>query len=75
VVDKVPNLGKNSWVSTVIASRYNEGTAYATFESPYLWRYEAISLQDNRFRQHLDTFSDRCERHYGLCTCDYRRHG
>src|SRR5262249_52683538 len=25
----LPNLGKNSWVSTVKASLYNEGTAYA----------------------------------------------
>jgi photosystem II stability/assembly factor-like uncharacterized protein len=32
VVDKVPNLGKNSWVSTVAAGRFNEGTAYATFD-------------------------------------------
>ncbi|MGZ4829618.1 MAG: WD40/YVTN/BNR-like repeat-containing protein, partial [Candidatus Angelobacter sp.] len=45
VVDKVPNLGKNSWVSTVIASRYDEGTAYATFDrhtfgdmKPYLYK-------------------------------------
>jgi photosystem II stability/assembly factor-like uncharacterized protein len=45
VVDKVPNLGKNSWVSTVIASRFNEGTAYATFDrhtfgdmKPYLYK-------------------------------------
>ncbi|HZE80546.1 MAG TPA: sialidase, partial [Candidatus Polarisedimenticolia bacterium] len=45
VVDKVPNLGKNSWVSTVIASRFEEGTAYATFDrhtfgdmKPYLFK-------------------------------------
>jgi len=45
VVDKVPNLGKNSWVSTVIASRFEEGTAYATFDrhtfgdmKPYLYK-------------------------------------
>src|SRR5262249_8734139 len=45
VVDKVPGLGKNSWVSTVIASRFNEGTAYATFDrhtfgdmKPYLYK-------------------------------------
>jgi photosystem II stability/assembly factor-like uncharacterized protein len=45
VVDKVPGLGKNSWVSTVIASRFNEGTAYATFDRhtfgdmrPYLYK-------------------------------------
>jgi photosystem II stability/assembly factor-like uncharacterized protein len=45
VVDKVAGLGKNSWVSTVIASRYDEGTAYATFDrhtfgdmKPYLYK-------------------------------------
>src|SRR3954468_15952859 len=45
VVDKVPGLGKNSWVSTVIASRFNEGTAYATFDrhtfgdmKPYVYK-------------------------------------
>jgi len=32
VVDKVPGLGKNSWVSSVKASAFNEGTAYATFD-------------------------------------------
>jgi photosystem II stability/assembly factor-like uncharacterized protein len=45
VVDKVPGLGKSSWVSTVIASRFNEGTAYATFDrhtlgdmKPYVYK-------------------------------------
>lgn len=45
VVDKISGLGKNSWVSTVIASRYNEGTAYATFDrhtfgdiKPYVYK-------------------------------------
>jgi photosystem II stability/assembly factor-like uncharacterized protein len=45
VVEKVPGLGKNSWVSTVIASRFQEGTAYATFDrhtfgdmKPYLFK-------------------------------------
>jgi photosystem II stability/assembly factor-like uncharacterized protein len=45
VVDKVSGLGRNSWVSTVIASRYDEGTAYATFDrhtfgdmKPYLYK-------------------------------------
>jgi len=32
VVDKISGLGKNSWVSTVAASRFAEGTAYATFD-------------------------------------------
>jgi photosystem II stability/assembly factor-like uncharacterized protein len=32
VVASVPELEKNSWVSTVEASRFDEGTAYATFD-------------------------------------------
>src|SRR4029077_3779778 len=32
VVGNVPNLPKNSWVSWVEASRYDAGTAYATFD-------------------------------------------
>jgi len=32
VIGNVPALGKNSWVSTVEASRFDEGTAYATFD-------------------------------------------
>ncbi len=32
VVGNVPGLAKNSWVSTVEASRFNEGTAYVTFD-------------------------------------------
>src|SRR5579872_483705 len=32
VVSNIPGLGKNSWVSTVAAGRFDEGTAYATFD-------------------------------------------
>jgi len=32
VVAKINGLGKNSWVSTVEASRFDEATAYATFD-------------------------------------------
>jgi len=32
VVGNVSGLGKNSWVSTVEASRFDEGTAYTTFD-------------------------------------------
>ncbi len=32
VVANISGLGKNSWVSTVAASRFEEGTAYATFD-------------------------------------------
>jgi photosystem II stability/assembly factor-like uncharacterized protein len=32
VVGNIAGLGKNSWVSTIEASRFNEATAYATFD-------------------------------------------
>ncbi|HLV87073.1 MAG TPA: hypothetical protein VKV39_08870 [Candidatus Sulfotelmatobacter sp.] len=32
VTANISGLGKNSWVSTIEASRYDEGTAYATFD-------------------------------------------
>ncbi len=32
VVGNIAGLGKNSWVSTVAASRFDEATAYATFD-------------------------------------------
>ena len=45
VVGNVSGLGKNSWVSTVEASRFDEGTAYATFDrhtfgdmKPYVYK-------------------------------------
>jgi photosystem II stability/assembly factor-like uncharacterized protein len=45
VVGNVTGLGKNSWVSTIEASRYDEGTAYATFDrhtfgdmKPYVYK-------------------------------------
>jgi len=45
VVENVSGLGKNSWVSTVEASRFDEATAYATFDrhtfgdmKPYVYK-------------------------------------
>ncbi len=45
VAGNVPDLGKNSWVSTVKASLYDEGAAYATFDrhtfgdmKPYVYK-------------------------------------
>ncbi len=32
VADKITGLGKNAWVSSVKASKFDEGTAYATFD-------------------------------------------
>ena len=32
VVSNIPGLAKNSWVTTVAASRFDEATAYATFD-------------------------------------------
>ena len=40
VVGNIGGLGKNSWVSTIEASRFDEGTAYATFDRHYVRRYE-----------------------------------
>jgi photosystem II stability/assembly factor-like uncharacterized protein len=45
VVQNVSGLGKNSWVSTIEASRFDEATAYATFDrhtfgdmNPYVYK-------------------------------------
>ncbi|MGO8797275.1 MAG: WD40/YVTN/BNR-like repeat-containing protein [Candidatus Sulfotelmatobacter sp.] len=45
VVGNIKDLGKNSWVSTIEASRFDEGTAYATFDrhtfgdkKPYVYK-------------------------------------
>jgi photosystem II stability/assembly factor-like uncharacterized protein len=45
VVSNIAGLGKNSWVSTVAASRFDESTAYATFDrhtfgdmKPYVYK-------------------------------------
>ncbi len=45
VVGNIAGLGKNSWVSTVAASRFDEATAYATFDrhtfgdiKPYVYK-------------------------------------
>ncbi len=61
VVGNVPNLPKFSWVSWVEASRFNEGTAYATFDrhtfgdlKPYAYKttdygktWTALPVQEN----------------------------
>lgn len=45
VVKNIPNLPKNTWCSSIEASRFNEGTAYATFDghrtgdmNPYVYK-------------------------------------
>lgn len=64
VVDKVPGLPKNSWVSSVKASQFNEGTAYATFDrhtfgdiKPYAYKttdygatWTALAIQESGAR-------------------------
>jgi photosystem II stability/assembly factor-like uncharacterized protein len=61
VVTNVPGLGKNSWVSTIEASRFDEGTAYATFDRhtfgdmrPYAYKttdygktWTSLNVQEN----------------------------
>ena len=64
VVGNVPNLGKNSWVSTVVAGRFDEATAYATFDrhtygdmKPYAYKttdygqtWTALKVQESGVR-------------------------
>jgi hypothetical protein len=64
VVENVPDLAKNSWVSTVEASRYDEGTAYVTFDrhtfgdrKPYVYKstdfgktWTALPVQESGVR-------------------------
>ncbi len=64
VVGNVPGLAKNSWVSWVEASLYDEGTAYATFDrhtfgdlKPYVYKttnygktWSALGVQDSDVR-------------------------
>jgi photosystem II stability/assembly factor-like uncharacterized protein len=61
VVSNVPGLEKNSWVSTIEASRFDEATAYATFDrhtfgdlKPYAYKttdygktWASLNLQEN----------------------------
>jgi photosystem II stability/assembly factor-like uncharacterized protein len=64
VVDNISGLAKNSWVSTIEASRFDEATAYATFDrhnfgdmKPYAYKttdygktWTALPLQENGAR-------------------------
>jgi photosystem II stability/assembly factor-like uncharacterized protein len=64
VVGNVNGLGKNSWVSTIEASRFEEATAYATFDrhtfgdmKPYAYKtsdygktWSALPLQESGVR-------------------------
>jgi photosystem II stability/assembly factor-like uncharacterized protein len=64
VVGNVTGLGKNSWVTTIEASRFDEGTAYATFDrhgfgdmKPYVYKttdygktWAALAAQDSGVR-------------------------
>jgi len=64
VVGNISGLGKNSWVSTIEASRFDEGTAYATFDRhtygdmrPYAYKttdygksWTALPLQESGVR-------------------------
>jgi photosystem II stability/assembly factor-like uncharacterized protein len=61
VVANVPGLAKNPWVSTIEASRFDEGTAYATFDrhtvgdmNPYAYKttdygktWTSLHVQEN----------------------------
>ncbi len=45
LIDKIPGAPKGGWISRVVASRYDEGTAYVTLDDhrrgdmkPYVWK-------------------------------------
>ena len=72
--DLTGNLGvpKNSWVSTIAASRFEEGTAYATFDrhtfgdmKPYLYKtsdygktWSALPVQDSGVRGYAHVITE-----------------
>ncbi len=72
VVSNVPDLPKFSWVSTVAASRFDEGTAYATFDrhtfgdiKPYAYKtadygktWTALPVQKNGVRGYVHVITE-----------------
>ena len=54
VVGQLTGLGKNSWVSTVEASRFDEGTAYATFDRHTFGDMKPYAYKTTDLRQDLD---------------------
>jgi photosystem II stability/assembly factor-like uncharacterized protein len=76
VVGNVPGLPKFSWVSTVEASRFNEGTAYATFDRhtfgdmrPYAYKttdygktWTSLHVQENGVRGYAHVIKEDTEK-------------
>ncbi len=72
VVGNVPDLAKNSWVSTVAASRFDEATAYATFDrhtfgdmKPYAYKttdygktWTALKVQESGVRGYAHVITE-----------------
>jgi photosystem II stability/assembly factor-like uncharacterized protein len=72
VVGNIAGLGKNSWVSTVAASRFAEGTAYATFDrhtfgdlTPYAFKttdygktWTSLNLQESGVRGYAHVIAE-----------------
>jgi len=72
VVGNIPDLPKYSWVSTVAASRFEEGTAYATFDrhtfgdmKPYAYKttdygktWTALPVQQNNIRGYAHVITE-----------------
>ena len=72
VVGNVPDLAKNSWVSTIEASRFDEATAYATFDrhtfgdmKPYAYKttdygktWTALPVQQNGVRGYVHVIKE-----------------
>ena len=72
VVGNIGGLGKNSWVSTVAASRFDEATAYATFDrhnfgdmTPYAYKttdygktWTALPVQESGARGYAHVITE-----------------
>jgi photosystem II stability/assembly factor-like uncharacterized protein len=57
VVGNITGLEKNSWVSTIEASRFDEAAAYATFERHTFGDMNPYAYQDRGLRQEGKTWS------------------
>ncbi|HEY1676392.1 MAG TPA: glycosyl hydrolase [Candidatus Sulfotelmatobacter sp.] len=72
MVGNISGLGKNSWVSTVTASRFDEGTAYVTFDrhnfgdmKPYAYKttdfgqtWSALPVQESGARGYAHVIAE-----------------
>jgi hypothetical protein len=73
VVGNISGLGKNSWVTTIEAGRFDEGHRVRHIRPAHLRRYEALRLQDDGLRPDVDGASRTRERRARVCPRDQRK--